>query len=110
LILDFENGSAFINGYKVHIIGLKPPMEGENEAKKAERLANEKYYLTEIAKDILEQKKETGEFPFKYVIVDTVTKLEDYCTDHATEMYMMQSLQGKNFNRNKAGGLLPRHQ
>lgn len=110
LILDLEEGSAFINGYKIHVIGLRPPVEGEVEEIKQKRLLEKKYYLTEVAKDILDQKKETGEYPFKYVVVDTVTKLEDYCADHATEMYMFQSLQGKTFNRDKAGNMLPRKQ
>ena len=108
LILDFENGSAFINGYKMHIVGLKPPYEGETKEYKESRLKREEYYLSEVMMEIYLQHKETGEFPFEYVVIDTVTELENYCTDHATEMYMFQTLQGKSFNRDKNGNILPR--
>lgn len=110
LVLDFEKGSAYINGYKMHLVGLRPPIEGEDPAVKEARLERKEYYLTEVATEIIQQKNETGEFPFKYLVVDTVTRLEDYCADHATEMYMFQSLQGKSFNRDKSGNLLPRKQ
>ena len=110
LILDFEDGSAYMKGYKMHVIGLNPPFAGEDEAVKTKRLADKKYYLSEIIIDLKKAKAETGVFPFKYVTIDTLTKMENYCENYATSLYMFTTLQGKTFNRDRNDNIKPESQ
>lgn len=60
----------------------------------------------------LEQLNEIGEqiiaqnFPYKYIIIDTITKLAEWCEDYATQMYKASNL-GKNFKGEAVVGELP---
>ena len=72
LILDFEGGSKYIDGMKIEVENFK--------------------HLTEIGKEVVKNKK-----PYDFVVIDTLTALEDWCLWDATEFYMNTS-QGKNFN------------
>lgn len=80
LILDFEEGSDFVKALKVKILGINVPKETEIE--KSARVAENKFYLTEIGTAI----REEG-FPYTYIAVDTVTGLEDMCIGYAEEIY-----------------------
>ncbi len=71
VILDLENGTDFLDAVKLKINNLKE--------------------LKEVGEAILEKGK-----PYKYLIVDTVTKLEDMCAELAVQMYKSTPL-GKNF-------------
>lgn len=71
VIFDLENGTDFLDAVKLKINNLKE--------------------LKEAGEAILEQGK-----PYKYLIVDTVTKLEDMCAELAVQMYKNTPL-GKNF-------------
>lgn len=111
LILNMEKGGAdhLSNIMTVNIIGLAPTKE--SPANREERHAKGNYYLIEVIKSIKQLKQETGAFPYKKVVVDTVTQLEEWCEDFATMKYM-QSVQGKSFNREggkKGGAVLPRN-
>jgi len=46
---------------------------------------------------------------FKYLAIDTITKLEEWCEWEATENYMNTTI-GKKFNRGDMGQILPRGQ
>jgi AAA domain len=71
LITDCEDGSDFVTALKVKATSL-----GDIKA------------LGEAIK--------TKGYPYPYVSVDTIDKIEEWCETHATTMYR-QSLQGKNF-------------
>lgn len=81
LILDFEKGTKKIDALKLEINDLKELKEAGTEIMKAN-------------------------CPYKGVIGDTVTQLEDWCEWSATEDYM-NSIVGKSFNT-KQGQVLPR--
>jgi hypothetical protein len=100
LIIDLEDGTKYLDSMRVQVIGLKKPVESDKAL--AERQEKNQYYLDEIGKAIHEKGK-----PYKYVAIDTVTKLEEWCEWEGTSMYM-SSVQGKNFNRDNKGNILPR--
>jgi len=111
LILNMEKGGTdhLSNIMSVDIIGLQPFKE--TAAVKEKRLNARKFYLSEIIVEIKKVKTKTGKYPYKRVVVDTATQLEEWCEDFATMKYM-QSVQGKSFNREggrKDGNMLPRN-
>ena len=107
LLLDLESGSDHVDALKMNIIGLTAPAS-EIDAIKSKRHASQKFYLTEVDSMIKNYRKDNnGEFPYKYVAIDTITQLELWCEEHATKMYM-DSVQGKKFNRDESGALLPK--
>ena len=71
LILDFENGSDYVEAMK-----LKVPNR-------------------EVLRSIGQAIKE-ADYPYKYIAVDTVTALEEYCIDYAEYLYSKSSV-GKNW-------------
>ena len=81
LILDFEKGTSFIDALKVDITSLDD--------------------LREVSKQI----KEAGN-PYKFIAVDTVTKLEDFSLELANTMYRESAI-GKNFDPNTSVLTLP---
>jgi hypothetical protein len=82
LIIDLEHGTDLIDAVKIT----------------AESLVE----LAKYGRLIKEQGK-----PYTYIIIDTITKLEELCEWEATEDYM-NSLMGKKFNRDDNGNLIPR--
>lgn len=62
LILDFENGTDMIDAVKIKITSLS--------------------HLREVCDKIIEEGR-----PYKYIFVDTVTKLEDMCLTLALKLY-----------------------
>ena len=101
LIIDLEDGTKYLDSLRVQVIGLKTPQK-ESEESKETRSKNNQFYFDEIGKAI-----HKGNKPYKYIAIDTVTKLEEWCEWEGTQMYM-SSVQGKNFNRDNAGSILPR--
>lgn len=85
LIIDLEDGSNHLR---------------ESMVIKANNLKE----LTDIGRAIMAEGR-----PYKGIIIDTITELEDWCEEDATEMYMSSTM-GKNFNRDKQGRLLPREE
>jgi len=85
LIIDLEKGSRHVSALKCEV---------ENFAD-----------LTELGREIMKAGR-----PYKYITIDTITKLEEWCEGDATELYMKSPI-GKNFNRYdegpKAGQLKP---
>ena len=71
LILDLEEGSRYVDAVKIE--------------------ANSVEAIKHIGKAIKEQN-----FPYKYIAVDTITKLEELCIPYAEELYM-RSPMGKNW-------------
>lgn len=71
LLLDLENGSDFVKATKVKVNDLKD--------------------IYDAGKEILKQNK-----PFKYIAIDTVTKLEDFVVPLAVKRYT-ETIQGKNY-------------
>lgn len=107
LILNMESGGTdhLSNIMNVNIIGLMPPKEPKEKLQ--ERHSQNNLYLIEVINEIKKIKKETGAYPYKRVVIDTVTQLEEWCEDFATMKYM-QSVQGKGFNR-EHGKVLPKN-
>lgn len=81
LILDFENGSRFIERLSVKIIGWQAP-EGEKEDIKQSRLAKEEYYVSEVGRQIVEDG-----FPYDFITIDTATVLEEMIMPLAVQKY-----------------------
>jgi hypothetical protein len=74
LIIDLENGSDYVEALKVKASNLKE--------------------LKEIADEIAK-----NGYPYKYVAIDTVTKLEDWCEAEAKVEYMKTPM-GANYKGN----------
>ena len=77
LIIDLEDGSDMVDALKVKVNNLKE--------------------LGEVGKAIHEDKK-----PYKYVAIDTISKLEEWCEADAKVLYM-QTPMGKNFETKNPG-------
>ena len=71
LILDFENGSDYVEALKLKVDSLST--------------------LKAIGQEIVKANK-----PYKYIAVDTVTALEEMCLSYAKTLYM-ETAMGKNF-------------
>lgn len=71
LILDFENGSDYVEAMKLKVGSIQE--------------------LSAIGKAI----KEAGN-PYEYIAIDTVTALEEFCIGYAEELYAKSSM-GKNW-------------
>lgn len=71
LIIDLEDGSDYVEALKIK--------------------ANSLSELAQIGKQIIDEDR-----PYKYVAIDTVTKLEEWCEREATVLYK-KSPMGKNF-------------
>ena len=77
LIIDLEDGSDMIDALKVK--------------------ANNFVELSKIGKAIIEKGR-----PYKYIAIDTVTKLEEWCEADGKKIYQ-QTPMGKNFDSKKEG-------
>ena len=89
LILDFEGGTTYLDARKIRVIGISTPTESNDV--KQDRYTKGVYYLQEVATAIKEAK-----YPYKYIVVDTVTALEDMAKEYAKEIYK-RTPQGKDF-------------
>lgn len=74
LILDLEKGSGFLEALKIEINSVE--------------------HLKEVCKKIKDEGK-----PYKYTVVDTITKLEEMCIPLAKKLYQATPM-GRNFNDN----------
>jgi len=76
LILDLENGSEFVDGLKINILG--------------ESMKQNKSPLT-ILRQVIDQltqaNKEKGGYVYQYITVDTVSALEDIALELAGKLY-----------------------
>jgi len=77
LIIDLENGSDMVDALKIKVNNLK-------------ELAN-------VGREIIKQGK-----PYKYIAIDTISKLEEWCEAEAKQMYKLTAM-GKNFDKNNEG-------
>lgn len=81
LILDFEDGTKYLDSMSIRIIGIKTPKDEKAEIK-AERLKNKQYYLAEVGAELKKSDKK-----YDFLTVDTVTEFEDMLGPIALEMY-----------------------
>ena len=77
LIIDLENGSDMIDALKIKVNNL--------------------IELTDVAREIIKQGK-----PYKYVAIDTISKLEEWCENEGKKIYMKTPM-GKNFETKNPG-------
>lgn len=77
LIIDLEEGSDMVDALKVKVTSLKE--------------------LAEVGKAIVKEGK-----PYKYVAIDTISKLEEWCEEDAKKLYMTTPM-GKNFETKNPG-------
>ena len=77
LIIDLEDCSDMIDALKVKVNNLT-------------ELAN-------LGREIIKQGK-----PYKYIAIDTISKLEEWCEAEAKKMYKLTAM-GKNFDKNNEG-------
>lgn len=90
LVLDFENGTDFLSAMSIKIIGIVKPKDESLDLVKL-RQDNNKYYLDEAITEI-----KTGDYNYKYLVVDTCTRMEDLCAEFALDLFRKSPL-GKNF-------------
>ena len=104
LILDFEDGSDYVDALKVKIIGITAP-KNEDPTAFINRKADNKWYLTEVGQAI----REAGN-PYKYLAIDTSSALEDMCVGYAEELYSKSPMGKKWFEpdggKSKYGNIL----
>ena len=72
LIIDLEEGSDMVNALKIKVNSLEE--------------------LAAVGKEIIKQGK-----PYKYIAIDTITKLESWCEAEGKRMYQ-QAPMGKNYD------------
>ena len=77
LIIDLEDGSDMIDALKVKVNNLS--------------------MLSAIGKEIMKENK-----PYKYVAIDTISKLEEWCETEGKRIYMNTPM-GKNFEQKNPG-------
>jgi hypothetical protein len=77
LIIDLENGSDMIDALKVKVNNLTE--------------------LAELGREIIKQGR-----PYKYVAIDTISKLEEWCEAEGKKLYMKTPM-GKNFDEKNPG-------
>jgi|TARA_R100000084_G_scaffold8709_1_gene3014 hypothetical protein len=77
LIIDLEEGSDMVDALKIKVKNLKE--------------------LADVGREIIKQKK-----PYKYVAIDTISKLEEWCEEEAKQIYMKTPM-GKNFETKNPG-------
>lgn len=77
LIIDLEEGSDMVDALKIKVNSLKE--------------------LGEVGKAIIKEGK-----PYKYVAIDTISKLEEWCEEDAKNLYMATPM-GKNFEAKNPG-------
>ena len=77
LIIDLEDGSDMVDALKIKVNNLEE--------------------LTEVGKQIVNNKR-----PYKYVAIDTISKLEEWCEAEAKKLYMKTPM-GKNFDTKYPG-------
>ena len=77
LIIDLEAGSDMVDALKIKVNNLKE--------------------LADAGREIIKQKK-----PYKYIAIDTISKLEEWCEDEGKQIYMKTPM-GKNFDTKNPG-------
>ena len=77
LIIDLEDGSDMVDALKIKVSNLKE--------------------LTDVGREIIKQEK-----PYKYIAIDTISKLEEWCEDEGKKIYMKTPM-GKNFETKNPG-------
>jgi len=77
LIIDLEEGSDMVEALKIKVSNLN--------------------MLAAVGKEIMKEKK-----PYKYVAIDTVTKLEEWCETEGKRIYRDTPM-GKNFDKDNKG-------
>ena len=77
LIIDLEDGSDMIDALKIKVHSLKE--------------------LADVGREIIKQGK-----PYKYIAIDTISKLEEWCESEAKQIYMKTPM-GKNFETKNPG-------
>ena len=75
LIIDLEEGSDMVDALKIKVKNLKE--------------------LADVGREIIKQKK-----PYKYVAIDTISKLEEWCEDEGKKIYMKTQCK-KNYLKQK---------
>jgi Cdc6-like AAA superfamily ATPase len=77
LIIDLEDGSDMVDALKIKVTSLKE--------------------LAEVGKSIIKEGR-----PYKYIAIDTISKLEEWCESEAKVIYM-QTPMGKTFEQKNPG-------
>ena len=77
LIIDLENGSDMVDALKIKVNNLKE--------------------LADVGREIIKQGK-----PYKYIAIDTISKLEEWCEEEGKQIYMKTPM-GKNFETKNPG-------
>ena len=77
LIIDLEDGSDMVDALKIKVNNLKE--------------------LADVGREIIKQGK-----PYKYIAIDTISKLEEWCEEEGKKIYMKTPM-GKNFDTKNPG-------
>lgn len=99
MILDLEEGTEYLEAMSMRIIGIEPPVETDEQFQlrtsnkdAAGRPKIPEYYLTEAGRAVMEAGR-----PYKFITLDTATKLEDFILPVAAKMYKATAI-GKNWD------------
>jgi AAA domain len=108
-ILDCESGSVYMEALRVKVQGIRAPKEAPERKEKRNEAGV--FYLDEFEKLVIEYRKQNnGQYPYKYITIDTVTEFEKWLYREATLLFM-DTVKGKKFNRDeKSGQLLPENE
>lgn len=87
LLIDYENGSKFVDGIKI---------APDEDMSPSEKIA----WLKQVAASI----KEAGR-PYDYICIDSLSLIDENCEVQGTLKYM-NTVQGKSFNRDDKGNKL----
>ena len=88
LLLDIENGAEYVSALRLNV---------QEECKNLNM--NPLQYFTELGSTLEQHKSTNGKYPYDYLIVDTITKIEDFARRYATFLYKQQPL-GKSYTGN----------
>lgn len=81
LLVDLEHGSEFVDAMKIDIISVAR----DNDISELEALKGTIKKLNDI-------KKEIGKYPYKYIAIDTITKLEELVLPLAADLYRKEPM------------------
>lgn len=95
LLIDTEDGSGFVSARKINV---------KKEAKK--QGTNSLVIIQQIGQRLDEYYKEHGKYPYDYLIVDTMTGLEESARVYATILYKNTPI-GKSFGGTDVVAELP---
>ena len=96
LIIDTEDGSEFIEGYKINVMKIANSHEFQSKLDEAVKPIAPSVVLKQIADEIRTTNEKIKGYAYDYIAFDTVTGIEKYAHSVATYLYKNTNI-GKNY-------------